>query len=254
MAYGRRSILCTLTEWLEKKFSEQNNSPQNKYPTENHEDTNLSIYLANKLASQAEKKGKTIDTRELGEKYCFLVFDKTSEFFNDEQLMKDLGIDKTNDSVSEITILNMFSVACCIMKYGRLGSDIRHSIIDNIIDPYVEFLFQHSQEKGVDEDALLKAVDKFHELIASRFAQYNEILNNYGVSVIKNGETNGIEGIDAGDALINVLQNITCHKHDGRDVFASLYFFNYFIHLIMDEHINDTIKSDFDKYDIIMSE
>ena len=84
--------------------------------------------------------------------------------------------------------------------------------------------------------------------------QYNEILNNYGVSVIKNGETNGIEGIDAGDALINVLQNITCHKHDGRDVFASLYFFNYFIHLIMDEHINDTIKSDFDKYDIIMSE
>ena len=97
MAIGRRSFLCTFSEWLEKPSLKRSNSSQTYEKQNQFKKDNFTSYLTKKLSLAEQKKGKEIGTKELGEKYFFLVLDKTKQFFDDHQLIKNLGIDKTNE-------------------------------------------------------------------------------------------------------------------------------------------------------------
>ena len=211
---------------------------------------NFINYLISKLTLSEQKIGKEIGTRELGEKYCFLVLDRTKQIFNEHQVMEDLGIIKTNDSVREMHILNMFSIFNCI-KYLRLSNDIKDSIINYIIDSYMDLLARYTREKGIDEETLLKEVESLKELIIERSKQYSEILKKYKTEALKNDKTGGnSKELEIGNDLIKVLNNITSHEYNDKNPFPSLYFFSLFMELIMDKYINDTINSDVHKYEI----
>ena len=210
--------------------------------------------LINQIDLSEGQRGKEIGTKELGRKYYSLVLDRAKQFFNDYQLMKALGINKTNDSVTEIQILNMFSIFNCI-RSTRLGGDIRDSIIHYIIDSYMDYLIEYTPDKGIDEEILLREAESLKILIATRFTQYSEISKKYETTVLKEDGTNdSYVELEIGNDLIKVLNNITSHEYDEKNVFPGLYFLSFFMEVIMDKHITETINSDVDKYDIKKSE
>ena len=149
-----------------------------------------------------------------------------------------------NDSVREIHILYMFSIFNCI-RYQHLGKDIKNSIIDYIIDSYIDFLVLYTREKGIDEETLFMEAESLKKLIIKRFTQYTEILKKYETEALKNDSTGGsCKEFEIGNDLIKVLNNITSHEYDDEDVYQSVYFLSFFVRLITDKHINDLINSD----------
>ena len=202
----------------------------------------------------SERRQKKIRTKELGEKYCLLVLDRTKKILEDDQLMKDLGISRTNDSVREIHIINMFSIFNCI-KSVRLDNDIIDSIVYYIIDSYVDFLIEHAQNNGIDEEQLLPATEDLRKLITKRFNQYYQILKKYETHIQKNDNPdNAYVALDIANDLVKIMNNITFHKYDEDNLFNNIHYFSFFMEVIMDKDINDTINSDVDEYEIYKSQ
>lgn len=204
--------------------------------------------LINKISFFEQEQRADIGTKEFGEKYCFLIFDKTKQYFDNHQLMENLGIKKSNDSVSEIHILLMFSIFNCI-KGLRFNSDMKNLIMDSILNTYTDFLIQYTKAKGIDEEILFDDSDRLVKLIFKRFGQYNEIFKRYTIEASKNDSTGGDCGeLERGNDLIKILNHITSHRCDDKNPFPSIYFFSFFMNLMMDEQIRNSMNSDVNSY------
>ena len=200
--------------------------------------------LINKLSLLEQKQTTNLGTKEFGERSCFLIFEKTQQYFDNHELMETLGITESNVAVREIHILIMFSIFNCV-KDLHVNGDIKNLIMDSILDAYTDFLVQHTKTKGIDEELLFKEADKLVKLIFKRFGQYTEILKKYSIDVLRNDSTDGsCNELERGCDLMQVLDHITSHECDDENAFPSIYFFNFFINLTMDEQIRNAINSD----------